>query len=43
MWHASDTGRDPEEDQEKDGMTTSNNGKGQHGLDKREIVNSGGI
>ena len=27
----------------KNGMTTSNNGKEQHGQDKRETVNSGGI
>ena len=39
----SDTGGGPEEDREKDGMTTYNNGKGQHGLDKRKTVKNGGI
>ena len=39
----SDTERGPEEDREDYDMMTSTNGKGQHGLEKREIDNSGGI
>ena len=36
---ASQMGRDQEVDREEDGMMTSNIGKGQLGLEKREIDN----